>query len=97
MVFLCGDSTGKNEDNNPDGMWTGTHQMSVNGKRDAITIQDLLLSARSMGIKKAEAERIIIEIGESRTNWMKFAGQAAIQEEAAYKIQRAFPNIPAKL
>ena len=21
MVFLCGDSTGKNEDNNPDGMW----------------------------------------------------------------------------
>ena len=81
---------------NPDGMWTGTHQMSVNGKRDAITIQDLLLSARSMGIKKAEAERIIIEIGESRTNWMKFAEQAAIQEEAAYKIQRAFPNIPTK-
>lgn len=78
---------------NPDGMWTGTHQMSVNGKRDEISIQDLLLSARSMGIKKAEAERIITEIQDSRGNWMKFAEDAAIQEDAADQIQRTFPSV----
>ena len=78
---------------NPDGMWTGTHQMSVNGKRDDISIQDLLLSARSMGIKKAEAERIITEIQYSRGNWMKFAEDAAIQENAADQIQGTFPSV----
>ena len=29
MVFLCGDSTGKNEDNNPDGMWGWGSQAST--------------------------------------------------------------------
>ena len=77
----------------PVGMWTGTHQMSVNGKRDDISIQDLLLSARSMGIKKAEAERIITEIQYSRGNWMKFAEDAAIQENAADQIQGTFPSV----
>ena len=43
---------------NPHGMWTGTHQMTVNGKRDAITMQDLaekaeLQESTAMKIQKA--------------------------------------------
>ncbi len=75
---------------NPDGMWTGTHQMTVNGKRDAITTSDLMASAGSMGIKKAEAERIIYEIQGSRSKWLQYAEEAMLNEADAGKIQRTF-------
>ena len=38
---------------NPHGGYTAWHQMSVNGKRDGITRDDLLAVAESMNIKKA--------------------------------------------
>ena len=75
---------------NPDGMWTGTHQMTVNGKRADISRQDLLVSAGNMGIKKAEAEQIISEIQACLEKWMNYAETAAIREATAEKIQRVF-------
>ena len=78
---------------NPHGMWTGTHQMTVNGKRDAITMQDLLSTARNMGVKNAEAERIISEVRESQAGWLQFAEKAGLQESTAMKIQKAFITV----
>ena len=75
---------------NPDGMWTGTHQMTVNGKRDNISRNDILISARNMGVKKAEAENIISDVQKSLENWENYAGEAALRESAADKIQRSF-------
>lgn len=77
---------------NPDGMWTGTHQMTVNGKRSDITRQDLLASAGSMGIKKAEAEQIISEVQACLEKWMNYAETAVIREATAEKIQKVFIN-----
>ena len=71
---------------NPDGMWTGSHQMSINGKRDAVTYQDLLLSARSMGVKKAEAEQIITAVKESLSGWYGFAEAAKLRESEAQAV-----------
>ena len=78
---------------NPHGMWTGTHQMTVNGKRDAITMQDLLSTARNMGVKNAEAERIISEVRESQAGWLQFAEETDLQESTAMKIQEAFITV----
>ena len=78
---------------NPHGMWTGTHQMTVNGKRDAITMQDLLSTARNMGVKNAEAERIISEVRKSQAGWLQFAEKAELQESTAMKIQKAFITV----
>ena len=75
---------------NPDGMWTGTHQMTVNGKRDGIGRQDLLASAVNMGIKKAEAERIIAEVRKSMGRWPEYAAEASLKEAAAEAIQKTF-------
>ena len=75
---------------NPDGLWTGTHQMTVNGKRDAITRNDLLSSAGNMGIKKAEAERIISEVQDSQARWNQYAETAWLREADAEKIRNAF-------
>lgn len=77
---------------NPDGMWTGTHQMTVNGKRAEISGRDLLASAKNMGIKKAEAEQIISEIQSCLEKWMHYAETASIKETSAIKIQRVFIN-----
>ena len=35
---------------NPDGLWANAHQMTINGKRDGITIDDLLAVAASQDI-----------------------------------------------
>ena len=75
---------------NPDGMWTGTHQMTVNGKREGIGRQDLLASAVNMGIKKAEAERIIAEVRKSMDRWPEYAAEASLKEAAAEAIQKTF-------
>ncbi len=65
---------------NPDGMWTGTHQMTINGKRDRFTHKDLIDSARNMGLKKAEAERIIEEVQTSVGMWREIAESVGIRE-----------------
>ena len=75
---------------NPDGMWTGRHQMSVNGKRDAITRQDLLVCAKNMGVKKSEAEHMIDEVKSALANWAEYAEDANIRESVARKISKQF-------
>lgn len=52
---------------NPAGGWTATHQMSINGKFDEITRQDLLAIASLNNIKEANA--IINEIQEMAARW----------------------------
>ncbi len=64
--------------------------MTVNGKRDNISRNDILISARNMGVKKAEAENIISDVQKSLENWENYAGEAALRESAADKIQRSF-------
>jgi serine/threonine-protein kinase HipA len=75
---------------NPDGMWTGTHQMRVNGKRDAITRMDLLTSAKVMGVKKAAAEEAIDAVQSSLSKWDIFAASAKMRESAAERIANQF-------
>lgn len=78
---------------NPDGMWTGTHQMSINGKRDRITRQDLMDTAKHMGIKQAEAEQAIAAVGESLTRWYDFADKANITDRTAHQIAAQFVKL----
>lgn len=73
---------------NPDGMWTGTHQMSVNGKRDAITRLDLLASAKSMGVRKAEAEQTIAAVQDSLAKWYDFAEEAKLRGVVTERIAK---------
>ena len=56
---------------NPQGGWTSTHQMSINGKFDDITRKDLLAFATLNNIK--EAESIIDEVCEMASRWTEMA------------------------
>jgi serine/threonine-protein kinase HipA len=74
---------------NPDGLWTSRHQMSINGKRDAFVLDDLLALAETGGIKKARATGIIDEVDKAVGRWPEFAAEAGIPEAPANRIQNA--------
>ena len=63
---------------NPDGMWTGSHQMRINGKQKGITLEDLLSAGKNMDLRKAEAEEAIDAVRNSLDKWHMFADQAEI-------------------
>lgn len=75
---------------NPDGAWTGKHQMSVNGKRDEFVIDDLLSLAKSAGIKARQAKGIIGEVAEAVSNWPVFAAEAGVSKSTSLKIQSTY-------
>ena len=78
---------------NPDGIWTGTHQMSVNGKRSDITRQDLMASAKTIGIKKALAEEAIDAVQMSLFQWNNFAEAAKLAGSVGERIEKQFLRI----
>lgn len=73
---------------NPSGNWTGLHQMSMAGKRDGMTRDDLLGLARSVGVKRGEA--IIDEISDALVAWPQHALQAGVPQAAAAMIAKTF-------
>lgn len=73
---------------NPDGLWTGGHQMTVNGKRNGITEDDLLQTAGHINISRAKAKKIITAVREAISNWLSYAGQAGVPEREASAIEK---------
>ena len=66
---------------NPDGAWTATHQMSINGLRDGFSRQDLTAVASRYKIRNAE--NIIDEVASATAGWLEYAEEAGIAESAA--------------
>ena len=64
---------------NPKGVWTSTHQMSINGKWDDISRDDLLTLAKNVNIKQADA--IIEQVKDGVSKWSTFATQYGIPNE----------------
>lgn len=58
--------------------WTQTHQMSVNGKRDHFTMQDLITVAETNDLKKAP--EVIRDVMEAVENWPAFANEAGVSQ-----------------
>ena len=75
---------------NPDGMWTGSHQMTVNGKREGITRGDLLAAAGHMGIPNAAAVKAIDRVAGAVSGWSEFAAEAELGEEAMEAVKKQF-------
>jgi serine/threonine-protein kinase HipA len=63
----------------PGSTWVSQHSLSVNGKRQNITKDDLLQVAKNMNIKKADA--IIKEVNAVVSQWNDFAKQTNVHTE----------------
>lgn len=73
---------------NPKGGWTAQHQMSINGKFDDITRQDLMEFARRNNIK--EATEIIDRITEVSSRWPLMARECEVPKPM---IDAIVPNL----
>ena len=73
---------------NPNGGWTSTHQMSINGKFDGITRQDLLAFASLNNIK--DAVFIIDEIVEKVSHWSELAKECEVPSAMVESITSDF-------
>jgi serine/threonine-protein kinase HipA len=63
----------------PGSSWVSQHALSVNGKRQGITRDDLLEVARQMNVKKAPA--ILAQISEVIANWHLYAEQTKVEPQ----------------
>lgn len=73
---------------NPDGKWTNRHQMSVNGKRNDFTLEDLRACARTAGMKRGRAKSILREVEEAVVEWPDFSEEARVDPGVAGAIAR---------
>ncbi len=73
---------------NPAGMWTATHQMTMNGKRDGFTRADFRACAKSASMKRGRADAILDEVGVAVARWPEYAERAEVMEKWRGQIQR---------
>lgn len=66
---------------NPSGAWTSVHQMTINGKRDAFTLDDLVRCARTADISKTRVRQIVAEVSDAVRLWATFADEAKVPAE----------------
>lgn len=64
---------------NPNGSWTDTHQMSINGKFDNITRKDLLACATSNNIKNAS--EVIDKVCDIVSKWPEMARNCGVPQD----------------
>ena len=81
---------------NPEGAWTGAHQMSVNGKRRGIGESDLLAAARAAGVKPRRAREDIERVRAAVARWPDFAAEAGVRDDFASDIARQLAMLPSK-
>ncbi len=73
---------------NPAGSWTASHQMTLNGKRDGFTREDLEACAKVALMKRGRAATIFEEVQAAVKRWPEFAAAARLADEWREKIQQ---------
>ena len=62
---------------NPGGLWTHQHQMSINGKRDGFSMDDLLAVAENINLPRPM--EVIEQIQNAVADWPKYADEAGLE------------------
>lgn len=75
---------------NPNGAWTNQHQMSINGKRDEFDANDLIMLAKTGGVKATTAKRIFEEVAGAVGNWRSHAEAADVPPRDVKRIENTF-------
>jgi serine/threonine-protein kinase HipA len=73
---------------NPDGNWTATHQMSMNGKRGEFTMADFRTCAKTAQMKRGRAETIVEEVTAAVAKWPEYADEARVASAWRKQIQQ---------
>ncbi|HTY48314.1 MAG TPA: HipA domain-containing protein, partial [Steroidobacteraceae bacterium] len=71
----------------PANLWLSQHQMSVNGKFDGFTREDLMKLADTVSLSRSTAADLIGEVGRAVGRWEEFAAVAGAPEDYAQQIK----------
>jgi serine/threonine-protein kinase HipA len=74
---------------NPDGAWTHAHQMSLNGKRDDFTRDDLMAVAATASLQARRAAAIVDDVVAAVRRWSTFADQAGVAPDVRQRVAAA--------
>jgi serine/threonine-protein kinase HipA len=74
---------------NPAGAWTARHQMSVNGRHDGFTLDDLRACGRTASLKRGRADAILDQTVAVVARWAGYADRAGVDEDRARAIAAA--------
>ena len=73
---------------NPQGAWTGTHQMTFNGKRSGFSLDDFKAVAKFAGLKQGRYKKILAEVENAVKQWPRLAKQNEVPAKIAHAIAR---------
>ncbi len=74
---------------NPDRLWTGQHQMSLNGKRDGFRRSDFAAVGKTAALRRGRALAILDEVVDAVRGWSEHAETAGVDAETTVQISRA--------
>lgn len=74
---------------NPDGPWTGQHQMTINGKRGEFAWADLATVAKFADVKPRRAREVFDQVRAAVGAWPDFAQAVGVDGERAQAIGAA--------
>jgi len=69
---------------NPAGKWTSQHQMSLNGKRDNFSMEDLITVGESISLTRTD--KVINEVYSAIERWPEFAREAGVNDKTIQEI-----------
>lgn len=73
----------------PDSRWTSRHQMSINGKREEITVADLHEVARIARVRRSVVADVLADVTDAVRRWSTFAEQAGVTADHVARITPA--------
>jgi serine/threonine-protein kinase HipA len=73
----------------PNGQWTSSHQMTINGKRDNFTLDDFIECGKSALLKRGQAKTIYNNVRKVVFQWRNYADEVGVKTAQRDKIQNA--------
>lgn len=67
--------------------WLSKHQMTVNGKAEDITDEDILMAGKNMGLSAKKCRQVLDKIDNVVSNWIEYADKSGINEKTAKAIE----------
>jgi serine/threonine-protein kinase HipA len=73
----------------PTNRWLQAHQMTINGKRERITVEDLVAIEKRIGLKRGTAKRVLREVTDVVATWPQIAEDVVVEPVMAGAIERS--------
>ncbi len=80
---------------NPSNRWLARHQMTINGKQERITLDDLLESGQHMNISKNRIISIVEDVDSSIKEWPTFAKEAKLSKRVVEEVHLNLESLDA--